>query len=260
MTTSGIIFAALVAAFLELDTYFIGMTLFSQPIIAGGIAGFMCGDLRTGIIIGSIVQLIWISPPVGAYVPPSSTAIAFTATVLNAQNIGLHAIADREPLMMFCIIAGAATGYFVGQMDIWNRKLNTQIVHMFEPGILKGRRLYMSGAQATALGAKFIRDFILYAAMFSYGAHLTGKIFATLPVDIFQGLTIALWAVPVIGLAVIFDLYRSKLGANFHGIVFILCYLVLWTYKSINPVFFMLAILTVCAFVIYNFVWNRKEA
>jgi mannose/fructose/N-acetylgalactosamine-specific phosphotransferase system component IIC len=254
-----ILLAALVAAALELDTYFLGMTLVSQPIIAGGIAGYMFGDMRTGILIGTMVQLIWVYPPVGAFVPPSSTAIAFTATVLSTKLLTLQPAPEPHSAIMMCIIAGVGTGYFVGQLDIWNRKLNTRIVRFFENDILKGSFAHMAAVQLSALLAKFIRDILLYAVMFSYGAFLLNKIYMTLSADMLQGLTFAYWAMPVIGFAVIFELFRTKFGANFHGVLFILSYLMLWAYGKISPLFFMLAVLAACGLVIYNFVWNRKE-
>jgi len=258
--TARIVFAALVAAALELDTYFVGMTLISQPIIVGGIAGYMFGDLQTGIIIGTMVQLIWVSPPVGAHVPPSSSAIAFTGAALSAQLIGKNLVADRESLIMLCIIAGVGTGYFVGQMDIWNRNLNTRIMHLFEQDILKGSWIHVILTQAFALLVKYISNVVIYIIMFSYGAYLLNRIFSTLSPDMKQGLDISYCVMPVIGMAVIFDLFRTKLGTNFYGIILILCYLILWTYRQINPLFFALAVVSVCCLVIYNFVWDRKEA
>ena len=67
VTTLQLIFlAALTGAFLEIDNYFVGMTLFSQPVAAGAAAGLITGDVQTGILIGAIVQLLWINtPPVG---------------------------------------------------------------------------------------------------------------------------------------------------------------------------------------------------
>jgi mannose/fructose/N-acetylgalactosamine-specific phosphotransferase system component IIC len=250
--------AALAGAALELDTYFIGMTLFSQPIIAGGIAGFIFNDLQTGILLGSLVQLIWISPPVGAYVPPSSTSIAFTATVL-ALIMPVNEIKHNlQALLMYSIGIGAAYGYFVGQADIWNRKLNTKIVHYFEPGILAGRQSGILAAQALSILAKFIRDFVGYVLLFGVGAGIAVKVYNTLPAEVIEGLARALWLMPVIGLAVIYESFRSRLGSILHLVTFVICYVLLLANKGVNPWFLMLAVVTACVVVVNNFVWNKK--
>jgi mannose/fructose/N-acetylgalactosamine-specific phosphotransferase system component IIC len=260
LISAKILLAAFVGAALELDSYFVGMTLISQPVIAGGIAGWICGDFFTGIFIGSLVQLVWISPPVGAYVPPSSSAIAFTATVL-AISIGIPAAGKQSnALMMFCLIIGASTGYFVGQADIWNRKLNTLILHAFEPAILKGGIWPIIAAQAFAFSAKFLRDALLYLIIFVLGTGIAAKIFLSMPPDIVRGLEKALWVMPVIGLAVIYETFRTKMGTILHIALFLIFYLVFWKFNRVDPVFFMLAAAAACAIVIYNFVWNKRSA
>ena len=131
-----ILILVLIGALLELDVYFIGMSLISQPIVAGGVAGYILGDASTGIMIGAVVQLIWLNPPVGAYVPPSSSAIAFVTTVLGIVLKNNLSGGETSSILMYSMISGIAVGYFVGQMDIWTRKLNTKILHLFEKKLL----------------------------------------------------------------------------------------------------------------------------
>ncbi|MCX7699139.1 MAG: PTS sugar transporter subunit IIC, partial [Candidatus Goldbacteria bacterium] len=119
MGVEKIILISFLGALLELDTFFIGMTLLSQPIISGALAGWILGNITTGIFIGTIVQLIWIYPPVGAFVPPSSSAIALVTTVMTLFFFEMMHEVDKNSIMMFCLIIGVSFGYFVGQMDIW---------------------------------------------------------------------------------------------------------------------------------------------
>ena len=256
--TPQVLLAAMAGALFDLDTYFIGMTLLSQPVIAGGITGLIFNDIQTGIIIGSLVQLIWISPPVGAYVPPSSPAIAFSATVMALMLPDYEIQNNHQALLMFSLAIGAATGYFIGQADIWNRKLNTKIVHFFEPGILAGRRECVLAAQALSILAKFLRDFGIYVLLFAVGVDVSARIYNSLPLEVIEGLSRALWLMPAIGLAVIYETFRSKLGVILHLIVFVVCYALLLFYKDLNPWFLTMAVVTVCIAVVYNFVWNKR--
>lgn len=256
--TPQVLLAALAGALFDLDTYFIGMTLISQPVIVGGITGFIFNDIQTGIILGSMVQLIWISPPVGAYVPPSSPAIAFTAVVMALMLPAYELQDNHQALLMFCLAIGAATGYFVGQADIWNRKLNTKIVRFFEPDIIAGNQNSVLAAQALSILAKFLRDFAGYVLLFGVGIDVAARIYNSLPVEVIEGLSRALWLMPAIGLAVIYETFRSKLGALLHAVIFVVCYGLLIFNKDINPWFLTLAVATVCITVVYNFVWNKK--
>lgn len=253
-----IIIAAFVGALLELDEYFVGMTLLSQPIISGGVAGLLCGDPATGIMIGAIVQLIWLMPPVGAYVPPSPSAIAFTAAFMGIVLSSVNPVKEeKHALLMFALIIGAGFGYFTGQMDVWNRKLNTKIMRAFEKKIEEGRESYAYLVQGLALLAKYLRDVAGYLIIFTLGIPLAVKIYATMPVQAVSGLKIAFWAAPMIGFAVLIEMFRTKQGLIFHGAVLVLASLVFAAY-SVNLLYFLLLLITAGAFIVYDLIWKRE--
>lgn len=254
-----IIAAALLGALLELDEYFVGMTLLSQPLIAGGLAGFICGDPVTGIMIGGLVQLIWLMPPVGAYVPPSPSAIAFSAAYIGIITSTVQPAEEKHALLMFALIAGASFGYFTGQMDIWNRQLNTRIMRAFEKKIEEGGERYAYLVQALAILAKYLRDVAGFLIIFMMGTPLVVKIYETLPDQIVSGLQIAFWAVPMIGFAVLFEMFRTKQGSVFHGAVLLLAYLLFSVYR-VNMLFFMLFLLSAGIFIVYDLVWKKKAS
>lgn len=235
------------------------MTLFSQPVIAGGLAGFLCGDPVTGIMIGCIVQLIWIMPPVGAFVPPSPSAIAFSAAYIGILAASARPADEKHALLMFALIAGASFGYFTGQMDIWNRKLNTRIMRAFERKIEEGGAGYAYLVQLLAVLSKYFRDVAGYLIIFILGTPLAIKIYATLPVEVVSGLKIAFWAAPMIGFAVLFEMFQTKPGAKFHVAVLLLSYMVFSVYK-VNLMFFLLFLMTAGILIVYDIIWKKKAA
>jgi mannose/fructose/N-acetylgalactosamine-specific phosphotransferase system component IIC len=249
--------AALIGALLELDEYFVGMTLVSQPVISGGIAGFLCGDPVTGIMIGSIVQLIWIMPPVGAYVPPSPSAIAFSSAVFGITVSGSVPAEERHALLMFALAAGASFGYLTGQMDVWNRKLNTRIMRAFEKKIEEGGSKYAYLVQFLAVAAKYFRDVAGYLIILYFGLPLAVKIYETLPDQAVSGLKIAFWAAPMIGFAVLFEMFFTKPGAVFHGAALLLSYIA-FSFFKINLAYFLPLLVVAGIFIVYDNVWNRK--
>jgi mannose/fructose/N-acetylgalactosamine-specific phosphotransferase system component IIC len=105
-----------------------------------------------------------------------------------------------------------------------------------------------------------MRDFGFYILIFAVGVDLAAKIYNSLPAEVIEGLSRALWFMPVIGLAVIYEQFRSKLGTVLYWIIFLICYALLLVHKTANPWFLILAVVTVCLAVVYNFVWNKKVA
>jgi len=252
-----IVVAALIGALLELDEYYVGITLVSQPIIAGGLAGFFCGDIKTGIVIGGIVQLIWLMPPVGAYVPPSPSAIAFSSTFMGVVMAASRPQDERHALLMFALIIGACFGYFTGQMDVWNRQLNTRIMRLFEKKIEEGKASCAYFVQALAISAKYVRDAAGYMLIFYFGIPFALKIYDTMPFQVVNGLKLAFWAVPMIGFAVLYDMYRTKTGVIFHVITLVVAYVVMSLHR-VNMYYLMGILFIAGLWVIYAMVWRKK--
>jgi len=251
---------ALIGALLELDNFSIGMFLISQPIIAGAASGFLMGDFQTGMQIGCMTQLIWANtPPFGAYVPPSSSAIAFitTALIVLMKN-SMPGVTALNSIMMFCLIGGVAVGFFVGQMDIWNRKLNIRILHGFENKVREGKYGYICLINFLAVMAKLIRDFILYFLILSSSLPLIMRIYKTLPNEITEAFKISWWMMPVIGFSVIFDMFRTKQGSMIHGITLLATYII-FSFCRINISFFLPALFAVIMLIVYYTVWEKGE-
>lgn len=244
---------SIVAALLELDVYYAGIFLIAQPIFLGGLAGYFLGDIKTGILLGSIVQIIWINnPPVGAFVPPSSSAISFISTVFSLEIIKNNGNLNKEALLMFCLIIGITAGYFIGQTDIWHRKLNIKIIHLFEDKIKECKEKYIYLIQILSLTIKFLKDLFIFIAIIS-GIMLAENIFISLPYQIIRGLKIAFWIMPIVGLAVIFNMMGTKEGIRFHGIIFLLSYLLFYFLKGNINILFFIIIITFLGFLIAFF-------
>lgn len=259
MDTSTLLMAAAIAAILEVDVFAVGMTLVSQPIITGGIAGLFFGDVPAGLAIGAVVQLIWINtPPVGAYVPPSSAAIAFASTVF-ALNIGNRAIGTADPaILMFSLVVGVAMGYFIGQTDVWARKMNTRIITFFEGDMKQGNMFFLILTQGGAIAFKAVSGFVFYSLLFIFGLPLAAKIYSSLPMDVVDGLRIAHWALPAMGFAVVFDMFRTASGARYHGIALLVSYVFFYFLRGVDALLFLGALFLAAIFIIYNIVWKKK--
>ncbi|MBD3348192.1 MAG: hypothetical protein GF400_03215, partial [Candidatus Eisenbacteria bacterium] len=61
------------AGLLAIDATAALQIMVSQPLVAGALAGAACGDPGTGLVIGAVLQLIWLGAlPVGAAAFPDA--------------------------------------------------------------------------------------------------------------------------------------------------------------------------------------------
>jgi len=109
-------------------------TLFYSPVVPAAITGLLLGDLRTGLLVGGTVQLMFIGVfIVGASVPPSpylASVLATALAILTGAETG-EALALVVPVAIFSQVA---------QLGLLS--LNTPIVHwadrLAEKGNSKG--------------------------------------------------------------------------------------------------------------------------
>ncbi len=255
MEIEKIFLLSIIAAIIELDAYYIGMFLISQPIIIGGITGYLLGNINAGIIIGSIVQLIWINnPPIGAFVPPSTTTISFISTIFSIVFLQTLSNPNKEAIFMFSLLIGIPAGYFVGQIDIWHRKLNVKIIHLFEDKIKQCKASYLVLIQILSIFVKIFSNIILFLLIIFLGISLAEKIYLSLPLQLIRALTISFWIMPIVGLAVIFNMLYSKEGARVHWVIFFLFYIFFFLTKGNINLNFFIILTIILGFVISSYI------
>ncbi|MFW6210888.1 MAG: PTS sugar transporter subunit IIC, partial [bacterium] len=137
--------------------------------------------------------------------------------------------------------------------------LNTGIIHKFEKKVKSGKGNYIILIQIFAVFSKIIRDFVLYSALFFLGIVLAAEIFMSMPIQIHNAFGLAFWMLPAVGFAVVFDMFKTGAGIKLYAVVFLFSY-ILFSIQNVNIYFFALALAVIALIVIYNSIWNRKEA
>ena len=101
-TIAQVLAAALLGGLIGLDRTALGQFMISQPVVAAPVTGWVLGDLNAGLIIGGVLELIWVMDlPVGTFVPADSTATAISATAIAA----IGGRGSAEPWMIgFCLL------------------------------------------------------------------------------------------------------------------------------------------------------------
>ena len=81
--------AALAGGVIGLDRTAAGQFMVSQPIVAGPLTGLILGDVMAGLLIGALLELIWVMDvPVGTFVPANQTVAAVAATAIAVIGSG----------------------------------------------------------------------------------------------------------------------------------------------------------------------------
>lgn len=129
----GLIPLCLIGAIISLDTFAIFQILISQPIITCTLIGWLSNDPMTGIHIGLLMQLIWISTlPVGAVTIPDGNLGAIVATIIAVNTIGILP-EYKSLIILFAIIFGLLMSFIgahalntvrTGNVYILNQLLN----------------------------------------------------------------------------------------------------------------------------------------
>lgn len=154
-----ILYLTLFGALILLDKYAIGEFGFSQPIIAATIIGALCGDVRMGIFIGAMFQLLFLANlPIGKDVPPDVQ----TAGVAGCGSYFiLKQTIHSQPNLLLIFLIGILASVLGSLFDTLVRRLNEQLYYRFLRN--KSRLIYY---HFLGIVTSFLRGVILLLPLF----------------------------------------------------------------------------------------------
>jgi PTS system mannose-specific IIC component len=98
--------------------------MISRPVVIAPLIGLFLHNPYTGLIIGALIELIWIDRlPIGTYVPPndSITAVVATSTaVIAGSRLG----GASPELIALCVLLAIPCGVLARRLDIMIIKSN----------------------------------------------------------------------------------------------------------------------------------------
>jgi len=191
---------ALIGGFIGLDRTAVGQFMVSEPIVAGPLTGWMLGDPIAGIIIGVVLELVWVlDMPIGAFVPADATISAVSATAIAA----LGSTGDAPlPVIGFSILLTVAmvpaTMRADGLVRHWNSRLADAVVT--GPGPDAGRAL--ARAHLSGLPVFFMKSFVLYLVFLPLGLTAVAA-FNHLPENVHRAMSLFVKLLPLVGVALV---------------------------------------------------------
>lgn len=220
---------ALIGGFLSLDATAVGQILISQPLFSGSIIGLALGDVQTGLLVGTILQLIWIGKlPVGGANPSLGTALLGVFTVglvLIYQGQGI-----QPGLLPVAVFLGTIVGFMAQKGETILNRLNDHLIHHTEKHVLQNKLWGIEIFNWISLIIIFTFSFLLIFISTVIGLRITLLLFRVTNPLMVRGLILAERMLPVLGLAVLFNLFVKKktLPVFFIAFFIALGFLALW--------------------------------
>ncbi len=204
---SALLTAACWAGIIALDFTAMGPFMVSQPLVCGPLFGWLVGNVAVGIIIGGIMQLLWMDlSPIGVGIPYDATASTLLA-VYWASLPGQGALSQ----VVLCMALALPFGFLFRWLDQAARRVNTRIAHVVDD--FSDAHVHWGVRLGILVGIvwSWLRYFVLYAITFWAGSVVWKKVSympKLTPLD--QGLTLAVILLPVAGLGVALALFLSE--------------------------------------------------
>jgi mannose/fructose/N-acetylgalactosamine-specific phosphotransferase system component IIC len=199
--------AAMLAGLIALDFTACGPFMISQPLVCGPLFGWLMGQVAVGVIIGGIVQLLWMDlSPIGVGIPYDATSTTLLA--IYWATIPGHSSLSQ---VVLALLVAVPFGFFFRWLDQLARRINTYLMHLV--GRLPDEDLSL-GLWFGMLGGiawSWIRYTFAYALLFGLGGIAWNRLAYSprlTPID--QGLTMAVLLLPVAGMGVTLELFLSE--------------------------------------------------
>jgi len=197
LTIAGV---ALFGGLIGLDRTAVGQFMISQPIVVGPLTGWMLGDPGAGIIIGAVLELIWVlDMPIGAFVPADATVSTVSATAIAALgNPG----GSPLPVIGFSILLTTAMVPATMKADDiirhWNSRLGDALIAV--PGPHPGRALVR--AHLSGIPVFFLKSFVLCLVFLPAGVAAVSA-FNHLPDRVHRAMGLFVKLLPLLGAALV---------------------------------------------------------
>jgi PTS system mannose-specific IID component len=214
MSLTYALFIATVIGLIGLEGYGYGYWLISRPVFGGALLGLIMGDLKTGLIVGASVELMYMGVlPIGASIPPNSVIAGLIGTALAILSGG-----KPEVGITLAIPVGVLGQLLV--MLAWN--INIILVHRADDYCAKDNIHMMEITHLMGLIVFFLVHAVPAFLAVYYGSDMVNQLIGHMPLWITDGLKAASTILPAIGMAMLLRMMDFKRYWPFFLIGFVL--------------------------------------
>jgi PTS system mannose-specific IIC component len=197
-----IFLVSFVGALCSADITAFGQFMIYRPIFCAPIIGFFCGDVISGLCIGTILELFWIKTvPMGVVVIPDISMIGILSTFWACTYAP-----DLKDAAILSLILAIPFAYLYRLIDIFGRKLNVKIMYWVESGIKDAKNWRIETGIWAGLIFFLSRAFLFYLFSIIVGGKLFCDIYALLPKYVLSGFAKAWYLLPVAGFGIVYNM------------------------------------------------------
>ena len=192
-----IMIAALAGGVIGLDRTAAGQFMVSQPIVAGPLTGLILGDVMAGLLIGALLELIWVMDvPVGTFVPANQTVAAVATAIAVIGSGGSAPLSAIGFVLLLTVAMSPLTMIVETAMRKGNARLGTSLfASSGRPAAAALSRAHLAG-----LALFFAKSFLLCLVLVPAGL-LALEAFERLPAVFHEAMMLFVKLLPLLGVA-----------------------------------------------------------
>jgi len=235
-----IIGVAIAGGLIGLDRTAVGQFMVSQPLCAASLAGWMLGDAATGLLVGAVLELIWLlDMPVGTFVPADSTVAAIFAvavSILGSEG-GVRLSSVGLGILLSILLAPVTM-----IADHMVREFNARIALHVQSDPVSVRKNGLARAHLSGLWFFFFKSFIVYLVFVPLGI-LAVRMFAHLPDQYHRAMELYVKLLPLLGVALVIRKLSVRTIDLFLSGGFIVAFVVTIVFHGSIPVIILLTVI-----------------
>ncbi len=236
-----------IVAFIGYMHSYWGSTMHNRPLIMGTLVGLVLGDIKTGIIIGSALELAFLGAvPIGASNPPDMTSGAVIATAFTILTG-----ADSGMAVTIAIPVAALVALFDNFQMMF---LLTEAGHMCDKAAEEGDyKKIETIVRIASIGNKVALSLIV-ALGFYFGSSAIEAFVNWVPEWISHAMDVVAGILPAIGIAMLARMIMSKDNWGYLGLGFLIS-----AYLNVPTLGVALIGVCIASIVFFKDLKNKKE-
>jgi len=211
-------------ALIYLDRTHALQMMISRPVVTGPIIGFLAGDVSMGLLMGAIIELLWIRDiPVGSFVPPDETIL--TVLVASVGVLPLQVSGMKEiSLFVYALLIFLPATYLSLQVELALRNANNQLWRLANDAIGRGQENRVALYHWSGAAIAFFAHFMLLLGFLLGGLYFIRLTFPLLPSFLYKALYFTGCVAPVVGVAAALSATRNTKALILFSLIFLLMF------------------------------------
>jgi len=212
---------SVVGGVLHLDRTAALQFLVSRPLVSSAVTGVILGDLKTGLMIGIVLELLWLgAQPLGTALPPDDTIVAVAAPaacIITGRVLGEMG----APLVGLAVLVSLPLSEAGRMLDSRVRRLNGVFLTRAKAAAKNGDIRGVKRQNFSGLASFFLFFSLLSGIGVLLAVAVTCLLYPRLPGAVMTALTWIFWSLPFFGCGAV--LGRQK-GLLTFGITYLLAF------------------------------------